>query len=144
MNKIEKSKTALLVLSIIFLVASVLLLVFGIILLAGSLSAEKIKVVEMIFGIICILAFVPFVVLGIYGLFVGTALKATKGSIAQGNLGMGTVNASLCKKCGNQLNGESFCPKCGESANGEMICKKCGAKNDVSNTTCINCGADLR
>lgn len=144
MNKIEKNKLALQILSIIFLVSSILILILGISMLVGSLAGEGVKVVPMVFGIIFILFSVPIFILGFYGIFVGISLKATKGSVAQENLGKGTVNATLCQKCGTKLNGEEFCPKCGMSANSKVKCPKCEAENDVGNANCTSCGAELR
>ena len=62
-------------------------------------------------------------VIGVVGLgfgvnftWVASALVATKGSVAEDNLGKGTVNMNKCSNCGAEIKkGEDLCDKCKEN-----------------------------
>ncbi|MGN1227482.1 MAG: hypothetical protein ACI4TX_02440 [Christensenellales bacterium] len=144
MNKIEKGKTALITIGILSLVFSIAFLVLGIVMVVGSFGGENVDVLKLVFGIIFILLFFPLVIIGIYFTWTGAVLKATKGSIAEDNLGKGTVNKALCKNCGAELSGEKFCPNCGKSVTGVVVCEKCGTENKDENSHCKECGCELK
>ena len=144
MNKIEKGKTALIVLGIISLVCSLVFLVLGIVMVSTCSAEDSVNIVKLVFGIIFIVLFIPLVIFGIYFTWIGGALRATKGSIAEDNLGKGTVNKALCNNCGSELHGEKCCPNCGRSVEDKVICAECGAENSFDNSHCKNCGKELR
>lgn len=148
-NKIEKQKGLLLGLSIsgeiiglALLVTSIILIVLG----AKNVSSEHLKGgLELGFGILFVLVAGFFIVFATYTLFIGGALKATKGSIKEDNIPLnGTVNMIKCKNCGAEvMAGDDFCGVCGASLNDKKECPKCGATNMSENKKCSSCGADL-
>ena len=144
MNKIEKGKTALIVLGIISLICCVALLVLGITMVTTCYIDESLNVVRLVFGIIFIALFIPLAIIGVYFTWVGAVLKATKGSIAEDNLGKGTANKALCNNCGAELHGEKCCPNCGRSVEDKVVCAECGTENSFDNSHCKNCGKELR
>lgn len=145
MNRIQKGKAGLVALGIISLVLSIVFLILGIVMVVGSVSnIESLNVIKLVFGIIFIILFIPLLLVGIYFTWVGLALKATKGSIAEDNLGKGTVNMQLCNNCGSELNGDKYCPNCGKDVTGKLKCEKCGAENNDDNSHCRECGEALK
>lgn len=120
MNSIEKQKGALIGLGIVFLLLGVLAFVGGIVLIIAGVGALGVSegIVRLVFGIIFVLLSLFVVPLGIKWLWVALAIKATKGSIAEGNIAKegGTVNMRKCDKCGTKLaDGEYVCSNCGKS-----------------------------
>ena len=119
MNTIEKQKRALIILGVVIIALSVLSLIFGIILTvtgAKNLS-ETINIIKLVFGILLILVSIPFACASIKYIWVGAYLKATQGSIKEGNIAKegGTVNMKKCDKCGTQIKeGETACSNCGK------------------------------
>ena len=140
MNKIQKGKTALITIGVISLVLCVAFAVLGVVLIVGGVNKDPLSVVELVFGIVSVVVAIPCFIIGLYFTWVGAVMKATKGSIKEGNEGKGTMNATLCDKCGSALNGESFCPKCGESTSDKKQCQKCGAENNKDTAYCKDCG----
>ena len=149
MNKIEKGKKALIglsigiiILSLVFQGVGIMLTVFG-----GrglSSSSKAVAIVELVFGIIMIIIGLFGVMFGITFTWTGGALKALHGSVAEDNLGKGTVNMKKCAICGTEISGdEKFCPKCGKSIDGKNVCPNCGATNQADARNCTNCGHDL-
>ena len=123
MNKIEKQKGGLVTLGIIGLVAAALFLVVGIILLVSGISTLANTgslvggILKTVFGGLMILLFFPLIGFGIHATWIGLSLKATKGSIKEGNIAKdgGTVNMRKCDKCGTELkDGETVCSNCGK------------------------------
>lgn len=148
-NSIEKQKRALIglslaaiILGVVFLVVGVLLIVNGALVVTDEHLSGGLKIG---FGSALVLLFLFFAGFGIYTLFIGSAVKATKGSIKQGNIPMnGTVNMTKCNNCGFEVEpGQAFCPKCGKSLASKKVCPKCGATNMSENSKCSACGADL-
>lgn len=106
-NTIEKQKSALRVIGILALVFGLVaviggafLTVFGVINLVNNNVGAG--VVMVILGPISLIIGVPLFIWGIYGTFTASAIKATRGSIADGNIAKenGTVNGKKCPKCG--------------------------------------------
>ncbi|MGM9970321.1 MAG: zinc-ribbon domain-containing protein [Anaeroplasma sp.] len=149
-NSIVKQKRALIGLSIGSIILGIIALVVGIILIVSGATVVVDKHLEgglkIGFGILLIIGFLFFDIFGFYTLFIGSAIKATNGSIKQGNIPMnGTVNMLKCKNCGSEVEyGQAFCPKCGKSLSDKKVCPKCGATNMSENTKCSACGADLQ
>ena len=119
MNSIQKQKGWLIALGVVLLVLAAVSAVFGIILLVGGIAkiTESAGVIKLIFGIILILVTVLFVPTGLKCVWVGSALKATQGSIKMGNIAKegGTVNMKKCDKCGTEIkDGETVCSNCGK------------------------------
>ncbi len=116
MNIIEKRKGQLKGLGIIILALSVILSVVGVVLLLTCAMGGKLSIVKLVLGIL-------FLIIGIAGLFLGvvftwvaSAVKATNGSIAEDNLGKGTVNMHKCENCGAEVEeGVKICAKCEEN-----------------------------
>ena len=124
MNSIQKKKGALIGLAIGILVVGILALVGGIILIvfgAKNLGDENIAygITLLIFGIILALGGLLGMAWGIRYIWVGSAVKATKGSIAEDNLAKSNQSSSIIK------------------------CPKCGCTNAVNNVECSNCGEPL-
>lgn len=122
MNSIQKQKGGLLFLGIGALVLSILSIAGGVALIVNGAKAvaEQVSVggiVMLVFGVILCILFVVGFIFATYSIFVGVALKATKGSIKQGNIAKegGTVNMVKCDKCGTELKtGETACSNCGK------------------------------
>ena len=119
MNSIEKQKGALIGIGVLMLVLSVASMVFGVILIVAGASnlGGAIGIAKLVSGIILSLLSLVFIPYGIKCIWVGGALKATKGSLKQGNIAKdgGTVNMRKCDKCGTEIkDGESVCSNCGK------------------------------
>ena len=120
MNKIEKQKGALIGLGIASIVLSFILLVVGVFMLVKGVpalaDATKTKgILLIVFGAIATLLFFPMVCFGVYQTWIGFSLKATTGSIKEGNIAKegGTVNIKKCPRCGTELkDGETVCSEC--------------------------------
>ena len=143
-NVIQKGKTALIVLGVLAILFSIGFAVGGVFLLIDAFTGETFGVVQLIFGIILCILFIPFIIIGIYFVWIGAVMKATKGSVVEGNVGMGTMNATLCDYCGAQITNEKFCPNCGRSTDKSVSCPKCGFSNHSNNSHCANCGEILK
>ena len=116
MNVIEKRKSQLKMISIIGLVVGLILSVVGVILLSTSGIGKDLSVIKLVFGILLILLGVFGVGLAIYLIWISNALIATKGSVAEDNLGEGTVNMNKCENCGAEVEpGVKICAKCEEN-----------------------------
>ncbi|MBQ8908730.1 MAG: zinc ribbon domain-containing protein [Clostridia bacterium] len=112
MNLIEKRKSQLKNLGIILLVISALALVGGILMLALAKGSAGL----IIGGIVLLVAAVAGVVVGVIFTWTSSAVQATQGSIAEGNLGKGTVNMHKCSNCGVEIPEErTICEKCEEN-----------------------------
>ena len=119
MNTIEKQKRALIILGVVVITLAVLSLVFGIILTVSGAKnlSETINIIKLVFGILLILVSFPFGWASIKYIWVGCYLKATQGSIKEGNIAKegGTVNMKKCDKCGTEIkDGETACSNCGK------------------------------
>lgn len=150
MNKIEKNKSALVWLSLGVVVLSAMVLIGGILLVVfggkglSNSGSHAWAIVELVLGIILILAGLSGVGFGIIFLWTGRTLKATNGSIAEDNLAKGTVNMKKCTICGNEINGdEQFCSQCGNRIDGKIVCKNCDNLCDQGSKCCPKCGKDL-
>ncbi|MDD6302185.1 MAG: hypothetical protein PUA56_02595 [Bacillales bacterium] len=104
-NRIEKQKHLLIGLSIAAIVLGLAAfgggLTLGIMQIIKTISTkEYIRIVLVVLGFV--LAFIggASVVFGIYYVWIGSSVKATKGSIAEDNLSKGSVNGKVCPKCG--------------------------------------------
>jgi len=124
MNSIEKKKTALIGLSIAILVLALLGLVGGVVLIvfgARNLGESNLVagIIMLVIGVLLVIAGVIGVLFGIRNIWVGSALKATKGSIAEENLAKTSQSNTVVK------------------------CPKCGCTNSIENTNCSNCNEPL-
>lgn len=149
-NTIEKQKTALTIISIIAILLGIAVAAGGIVLiismakkLIGHVNAWNI--VGLIGGIFLSIGGIIILIAGIYYLFISRSIKATRGSIAMGNLGKGTVNMIKCSNCGHEVSeDDKCCPNCGHSLASTTICPKCGCTNQATNKKCSSCGEDLQ
>lgn len=150
MNRIEKGKKwlvgisiTIIVLSLVFQGVGIMLTVFG----GKGLATASVKagaIVELVIGIIMILLGLVGVGFGIAFTWTGAALKATNGSVAEDNLGKGTVNMKKCPYCGTEIAGEeTFCANCGNSLAETKTCPSCGTKVSREAKACSNCGKEL-
>lgn len=122
MNKIEKGKVWLIVIGIVLTLLSVVFLCGGIGLLAGGIKSVSAGtnaggIIMIVFGSILSIMFFPAIVLGIRYIWIGAYLKATNGSIKEGNIAKegGTINMKKCDKCGTEIkDGETVCSNCGK------------------------------
>lgn len=116
MNIIEKRKGQLKFVGILVLALSVILAVTGVVLILTSGIGEDLSVVKLVFGIILTVLGVAGLAVGIIFSCVAGAVKATHGSIAEDNLGKGTVNMNKCENCGAEVEvGKKICAKCEEN-----------------------------
>ena len=116
MNRIEKNKTALIVISIISLLIGVCSTVGSVFLLISGFT--DMTVVLIVFGFILAFLGLGLILFGIYYLWIGCALKATKSSIA--------VDNSIAMNRQNKV-----CPKCGATNTPNVdTCQVCGEKLD--------------
>ena len=110
MNIIEKRKGQLNFIGILTIAISVILAVVGIILICNS------GVLKLVFGIILTVIGLIGLGCGIFFSIMASSVKATKGSIAEDNLGKGTVNMNKCENCGAEVElGQKICTKCEEN-----------------------------
>lgn len=150
MNKIEKGKVGLLVIGIITLVLALAGVGCGIWLTVASAKGISVAATAgNIIGLVCgiILIVVGFVLLyvGIHLTWVASVLKATKGSIADDNLGKGTINMIKCPKCGSEVSPEDkVCGNCGAKLAKTVNCPACGEEVDAFKKICTKCGAELK
>lgn len=105
-NKIEKQRTALRAIGIVALalgflgaVGGIIMTVFGIIGLVNSNNLVG-DILLLVFGVLLLIGGVLAVVWAFTATWVGFSIKATQGSIAEGDLSKGTVNGKKCPKCG--------------------------------------------
>lgn len=116
MNIIEKRKSQFQFVGAIILAVGVILAVTGIILIANCGFGKDISALKLVFGIILLVLGILGVVVGIVFSCTANAIKATKGSIAEDNLGKGTVNMRKCENCGSEVEeGKTLCAKCEEN-----------------------------
>lgn len=112
MNIIEKRKGQLKGLGIGLLVISALALIAGVIMLCLNEG----KAGMIIFGVILAVLGLVGCVAGVVLIWISNAVVATHGSIAEGNLGKGTVNMHKCENCGAEVEeGVKICAKCEEN-----------------------------
>lgn len=132
MNKNEKQKTILIVAAIIIILLGVAALIGGIVMMVSNANQLAKTDEKLALNIIMIIL---GALLGIFGLFglsfgfywaiVGGAVKATNGSIAETNLGVGTVNGNKCPKCGCTNTPDAIkCGNCGTSFIEEITSEK--------------------
>ena len=109
MNKIEKGKRGLSAFGIVLIVLAVIFGVLGVLgVVFGSL---KINVWLIVGGVIGLILSAFAIIYGVTFAWTASALVATKGNIAEDNLGIGTVNQEKCQKCGMPLDPETHkCP----------------------------------
>ena len=116
MNIIEKRKSQFKFISAIILAIAVILSVVGVVLVLNSGIGKDLSVLKLIFGIILIIVGVAGIALGISLSWIANSVKATKGSIAEDNLGKGTANMNKCENCGAEVEaGKTICAKCEEN-----------------------------
>lgn len=114
-NLIEKRKGQLTAIGAIAIALGVILAVVGVVLTLTSFDG-KLSVVKLVIGIILLLVGLAGLALGVYVTWVASAVKATHGSIAEDNLGKGTVNMHKCENCGAEVEaGQTICAKCEEN-----------------------------
>lgn len=146
MNKIERGKKGLiiigvcaLVLAVASLIGAVFVIISGVKSVANQVSVAN--VFELVGGAILVIISFLLVYVGIYFTWVGASMKATKGSIADGDLCKGTVNMTKCSKCGSQVEaGDEACVNCGASLKKKKTCPKCGAEVRANAKHCTKCG----
>lgn len=116
MNIIEKRKSQLKFIGAIILALGVIVAVTGVILTVTSGIGKDLSIIKLVFGIIFIVVGVAGLALGIALSWIASAVKATNGSIAEENLGKGTVNMHKCENCGAEVEeGVKICAKCEEN-----------------------------
>ncbi len=116
MNRIEKGKSQLKTFGIICLALGVILSVVGVVLILTCAISGSLNVVKLVVGIILLIIGIAGLGFGVNFTWVASALVATKGNIAEDNLGKGTVNMNKCTNCGEEVKkGEELCEKCKEN-----------------------------
>jgi len=130
-NKIQKQKTALIVISVLALVLGLAGVVGGIILvvlnaqgLAAAISNDTSFVSNIIFiviGVALAILGAGLTAFGVRYLWTGLVLKATKGSVADPSATSGTVNGKRCPKCGcTNTPDQTKCTSCGADLDGQV------------------------
>ena len=119
MNKIKGQKALLITFGACAIVISILCAVFGALLLIHGIIGipETSGIIKTVFGGMLVAIFLALIGFGVRWLWVGLAIKATEGSIKEGNIAKesGTVNMKKCDKCGTELkDGETICSNCGK------------------------------
>ena len=116
MNIIEKRKSQLKFIGAIILAFSVIIAVTGVVLILTSGIGKDLSVLKLIFGIILTVLGIAGIALGMSLTWIASAVKATKGSIAEDNLGFGTENMHKCSNCGAKVEeGKTLCAECEEN-----------------------------
>lgn len=149
LNSLQKNKrfligigVGIIFLSLALFAVSIYLLISGSLDVSVEVNANNI--IKIIAGAVLILLSIPGIVAGIYFTWLGSAMKALKGSIAEGDLCKGTVNMKKCENCGSEISDEDKnCGNCGKSVAKTKLCPKCGAENGSRKRKCTQCGADL-
>lgn len=115
MNIIERRKSQLRLISNIILVIATILAIVGLALIITCGFGKDLSVAKLVVGIVLMVLSLCGFAFGIYLSCITSALKATKGSVAEENLGHGTVNMNKCSNCGAEVKkGEELCNKCKE------------------------------
>ena len=115
-NIIEKRKGQLQFVGAIVLALGVILAVTGVVLLLTCGIGKDLSVIKLVFGIILLLIGIAGLACGVVFSWVGKSVVATQGSIAEDNLGKGTVNMNKCENCGAEVEaGVKICAKCEEN-----------------------------
>ena len=115
-NIIEKRKGQLQFVGTIVLALGVIFAVTGVVLVLTSGIGEDLSVIKLVFGIILLVLGVLGIGCGVVFTWTSKAVQATKGSIAEENLGKGTVNMHKCENCGAEVDeGVKICAKCEEN-----------------------------
>ena len=148
MNKLAKNKKSLIIVSIIIMLASLLLVggSIALIVYGAKVIAEKLLIglVLIIVGSLLGIFFASGIVLGVVFFFTGKSLVALNGSIAEDNLGIGTVNMVKCQNCGEAVDPkDQFCGKCGSTTTEFKQCEHCKVLNKKNNKICTACGEKL-
>lgn len=116
MNRIEKGKSQLSSLGIVCLALGVILSVIGVVLALTCKISGSLNIVKLVVGIVLLVIGIVGLGFGVNFTWVASALKATKGSIAEDNLGKGTVNMNKCSNCGAEVKKDGeLCEKCKEN-----------------------------
>ena len=149
MNRIEKGKSGLIGLGIISLVLAVLSVGGGIWLIVWAsnnlaLGVTAGNIIGLTGGIVLVLLGLLIVYFGIHFVWLGGAIKATKGSIADDNEAIGTINMQKCPNCGSEVSPEDkVCGNCGSSLSKTIYCPKCGEEISATKKFCPKCGEKL-
>ncbi|MBQ9795917.1 MAG: hypothetical protein IJW36_03055 [Clostridia bacterium] len=115
-NLIEKRKSQLQFVGVVILALGVILAVTGVVLLLTCGIGKDLSVLKLVFGIILLVVGIAGLAIGVIFSWTGKAVVATKGSIAEDNLGKGTVNMNKCENCGAEIEaGKTICDKCEEN-----------------------------
>ena len=115
-NIIEKRKSQFQFIGAIILALGVILSVTGVVLLLTCGIGKDLSVIKLVFGIILLVVGILGLALGVSFSWIANSVKATKGSIAEDNLGKGTVNMHKCENCGAEVEaGKTICEKCEEN-----------------------------
>ena len=116
MNIIEKRKNQLKFIGAIILALGVILAVTGVVLILTSGIGKDLSVAKLVVGIVLLVLGVAGLALGVSLSWIASSVKATNGSIAEGNLGKGTANMNKCENCGAEVEaGVTLCAQCEEN-----------------------------
>ena len=149
MNIIEKRKKQLIGIAIAIFALSLALLAGGIVLII--FSAKAIGTITLFRVILRIVIGALLILIGLcsFGYFVafaatGGAIVATKGSLKEDNLAMGTVGVKKCQSCGCELDDDvKFCPSCASPQSQTKQCPACNATCAIDASNCHECGKEF-
>ena len=149
MNRLVKGKKSLIGISIALIILSLVLVggSVGLIIWGAKIvkDAVAIGVVLIIVGALLSILFLGGVAYSFVFYFTGKSLVALNGSVAEDNLGIGTININKCSNCGEKIeDNEKFCAKCGNELADAKKCEKCGVLNKKDSNNCTACGEKLK
>ena len=122
MNRIQKGKTGLIVLSIISILLGIGCLIGGVVMIVngaknGVNDGSLVKTILLIaFGSLVAIIGLPLVAFGVVYVWTGASLVATKGTVSETNeAAKGNTGNKKCPKCGaTNTKDSTVCQVCGE------------------------------
>lgn len=122
MNRAQKGKTGLIVLSIISILLGIGCLIGGIVMIIngaknGMNDGKLVTTILLIaFGSIIAIVGLPLVAFGVVYIWTGASLIATKGTVSENNeVAKGNTGNKKCSKCGaTNTKDSTVCQVCGE------------------------------
>lgn len=149
MNKNQKGKLAVILLGAVGILLCLFLVVWGVILVISGavnfLNNEVLSMTKIILGALLAIGGLIFGVVSISVVWVGGALKATKGSLKDEPAQDKIVNVKLCSKCGKELKeNDRFCKECGFVIDDNEVCKSCNYRLEKDSKFCSFCGEKVK
>lgn len=132
-------KRELKIMTLVVLAVAILSIVLGVVAVINM--SHWAKYIIVVFTSIVGLA---LLVWSIYLIAIVSSTHDEKQSVRDGNESKGIANATLCDKCGREIDSDAtHCEHCGGKLTGKgtKACDVCGAKNKDTAEFCKKCGA---